>query len=260
MQIHEVTKSSLKEGALSNIGRGFVQGLTGANFARDQVVPDVLDQQTRARAKQLTQAWMNQVKRMQQPTATTKPATAPKPAAATQTPGQPVMLGGKRLDPRNPNDAKVLAAMQSQGKLQEAPAEYTTPSGIIIPAGSKTDSTQSFLQWADSQLTGQVSGTSQTIDMNTVRKNPEAKARLDKILSQIEKDPTDATAVEEYFVVAMQALQQISAEVKQTVGKTSPATTNPLNRIINDQQLQDIKKLIQNPQTADTIKQILGIK
>lgn len=48
--------------------------------------------------------------------ATTAPAT---PA------DEPIFLGGKKLDPKNPNDAKVIATMKSQGKLQEAadPAE-----------------------------------------------------------------------------------------------------------------------------------------
>ena len=32
---------------------------------------------------------------------------------------EPVMLGGKKLDPKNPNDAKVLAQLRAQGKLQE---------------------------------------------------------------------------------------------------------------------------------------------
>lgn len=45
-------------------------------------------------------------------------------------------LGGKPLDPKNPNDARVLAAMAKQG-IKEAP-EYTTPGGIVVPANSKT--------------------------------------------------------------------------------------------------------------------------
>jgi hypothetical protein len=39
-----------------------------------------------------------------------------------RTPGvadEPIYLGGKKLDPKNPNDAKVLATMKSQGKLNE---------------------------------------------------------------------------------------------------------------------------------------------
>jgi hypothetical protein len=36
MQIHEITKRPLREGFLGNVGRGFVQGLTGADFPRQQ--------------------------------------------------------------------------------------------------------------------------------------------------------------------------------------------------------------------------------
>ena len=49
------------------------------------------------------------------PTATPAPAT-PAPTA-TPAPAEPKLnytLGGKKLDPRNPNDAKVIAALQAQ--------------------------------------------------------------------------------------------------------------------------------------------------
>ena len=36
MRIREITKHSIREGALGNIGRGFVQGVTGVDFSRDQ--------------------------------------------------------------------------------------------------------------------------------------------------------------------------------------------------------------------------------
>ena len=36
MRIREITKHSIREGALGNIGRGFVQGVTGVDFPRDQ--------------------------------------------------------------------------------------------------------------------------------------------------------------------------------------------------------------------------------
>lgn len=47
--------------------------------------------------------------------------TGPSPGAAT-TPtvgNQPITMGGKKLDPKNPNDAKVIANMKAQGLLQE---------------------------------------------------------------------------------------------------------------------------------------------
>ena len=61
-----------------------------------------------------------QVAQRQQTTASTPaaPVTAPvmSPTATTKAAPitEPVILGGKKLDPRNPNDAKVLAALQAQ--------------------------------------------------------------------------------------------------------------------------------------------------
>jgi len=60
-----------------------------------------------------------------------KPGTGARMGTAPSTPGgagatapatptdEPIYLGGKKLDPKNPNDAKVLATMKAQGKLNE---------------------------------------------------------------------------------------------------------------------------------------------
>jgi hypothetical protein len=142
------------------------------------------------------------------------PSTTPSAAG-----NQPIMLGGKRLDPKNPNDAKVLAAMKAQGKLQEAPQEYTTPGGIVVPGGTQTDPRSlgivDFEQWADQQLTTQITGTGQKIDLDAVKKDPAVKADLDKVLPQIKQDPTSTAAVEQYFLIAMNGMQQIANAVKQ---------------------------------------------
>jgi hypothetical protein len=86
-------------------------------------------------------------------------ATAPtaKPSLPTAS------LGGKPLDPKNSNDARVLAALAKQG-IKEAP-EYKTPGGIVVPANSKTAQSPAPTQasapkpnrgkikaWIDSQL------------------------------------------------------------------------------------------------------------
>jgi hypothetical protein len=64
-------------------------------------------------------------------------AATPLAGTASAKPSLPTAsLGGKPLDPKNPNDARVLAAMAKQG-IKEAP-EYTTPGGIVVPANSKT--------------------------------------------------------------------------------------------------------------------------
>ena len=59
------------------------------------------------------------------PIAPTPGVKAGKAPSTQAKPGQmsaeelPVMLGGKKLDPNNPNDAKVLAQIKTQGKLKE---------------------------------------------------------------------------------------------------------------------------------------------
>jgi hypothetical protein len=303
MQIHEITKRPLREGFLGNVASGFVQGLTGVDFPRQTSLDRAAteEKETRKLARQLAQKWEKHIQTQKKPA----PAAQAKPSATTQaqpvtpatrspaeiadmkakgfdpatgqriTPGttpsavgtQPIMLGGKRLDPKNPNDAKVLAAMQAQGKLQEAPQEYTTTGGIVVPGGTQTDpkslGTVDFEQWADQQLTTQVSGTGQKIDLDAVKKDPAFKAELDKVLPQIKKDPTNIAAVEMYFLQAMKGMQEIAAQARQSAGidPNAPApSTNPLSKIINNQQLTAIKNLVQNPQTAAVIKQALGIK
>jgi hypothetical protein len=309
MQIHEITRSHLREGVMSsilkaipNVASGFVQGASGVDFPR-QIPQDSLDKATRDRARQLALKWEEKIKtqKNQKPagaaqaksSATTQaqpvtPATRSPAEIADMkakgfdpttgqkiTPGtipsagstQPIMLGGKRLDPKNPNDAKVLAAMQSQGKLEEAPQEYTTPSGVIVPGGTTTDpkslGTVDFEQWADQQLTTQVSGTGQPIDLDAVKKDPAVKSELDKVIPQIKKDPANIAAVEMYFLTAMKGMQRMAAQARQSAGIDPNATApsaNPLSKIINDQQLTAIKNLVQNPQTTAAIKQALGIK
>jgi len=303
MQIHEITKKSLREGLLGNVGRGFVQGLTGIDFPRQTTQGQdlaTLDKATRDLARKFAQQWEKQIKpqKKTQPAPTRSSATTQaQPGTPTTrspaeiadmkakgfdpetgqkiTPGstpsaastQPIMLGGKRLDPKNPNDAKVLAAMQAQGKLQEAPQEYTTPGGVIIPGGTATDPKSlgviDFEQWADKLLTTQVSGTGQPIDLDAVKKIPAVKAELDKVLPQIKKDPGNIAAVEMYFLTAMKGMQRMAAQARQSAGidpNTTGTSTNPLSKIVNDQQLTAIKNLVQNPQTTAAIKQALGIK
>jgi len=59
-------------------------------------------------------------------TALVKQLSASGQGSATQTPttktppAEPVFIGGKKLDPKNPKDAKLIAAANAQGQVQEA--------------------------------------------------------------------------------------------------------------------------------------------
>lgn len=263
--------------ALSNIGKGFVQGFAGVDFPRHI---DSIEKVTRDRARQLALQWKKLItsQKKQQPAtaAQVKPsATDPnwrqdalKSAGATfgQAPAQRPAPGQM--------PASVAASAQGQKMMQaygtpkggvqgikEAPQEYTTPSGVIVPGASPAVPVVDFESWADQQLTTQVSGTGQHIDLDAVKRDPAVKAELDKVLPQIKKDPGNIAAVEMYFLTAMQGMQRLAAQARQNAGVGSKApSTNPLGKIINDQQLTAIKNLAQNPQTASALKQALGIK
>lgn len=296
MQIHEITRSHIQEGivgdikkigsalagkgALGNIGRGFVQGATGTYWNRSSNLdPEVLDQQTRKRARQLAQQWEKKIKSQPKPRAQAsatnqdwrQDALKSTGAAFGQAPATPATRPAPGQMP-----ASVAASAQGQKMMQaygqprggiqgvkEAPEEYTTPSGIVVPGGTKTDPSSlgmvDFEQWADQQLTTQISGTQQTIDLDAIKKDPAIKAELDKVLPQIKKDPNSIAAVEQYFIIAMKAMQK-AAETVREKEQPAPEATNPLSKILNDQQLQGLKNLAQNPQTAAFLKQALGLK
>jgi hypothetical protein len=287
MQIHEITKKRLREGLLSNVGRGFVQGLTGVDFPRAQATDtnaNASEKVTRDRARQFAQQWAKQIKTQKKsaPAAQTKPsATDPNwrqdalksaGAAFGQAPAQRPAPG--QMPASVASSAQGQRMMQAYGTpkggiqgIKEAPQEYTTPGGIVVPGGTTTDPGSSgmvdFEKWADQQLTTQVSGTKQPIDLDAVKRDPAVKAELDKVAPQIKKDPTNLAAVEMYFLTAMKGMQRMAAQARQNAGVDPSATapsTNPLNKIINDQQLTAIKNLAQNPQTTAAIKQALGIK
>ena len=206
---------------------------------RDQAKKDPAVKQYIA---QLAQGWTQEAKKIQTPPAQTAPATTTpnqqpiKPGSTASTPTQPVMLGGKRLDPRNPNDAKVLNAMQAQGKLQEAPQEYTTPAGIVVPGGTKTDNTppatptspaaniaqtdqyqKSFVEWSDARLASKDPVTYQAITMDDVRALPGLGAELAKALQAVvsaRDTPQSAAAIAQYLELAVAGVQAKSQELK----------------------------------------------
>ena len=53
-------------------------------------------------------------------TATPVNPTTPTPTKPVSTINEPIMIGNKKLNPKNPNDAKVLAAMAKQGIKEDA--------------------------------------------------------------------------------------------------------------------------------------------
>ena len=221
-------------------GRGYGAALDQAERAQ---ADRTLQQQTQRQAKKHTQGWINHMKASGiDPAATTA-------ASTTNTATPPAMMGGKRLDPKNPKDAQVLAALQAQGKLNEQDDTNTV--------------TNAFQKWSDSQLTGRVSGTREQLTMDDVRQDAAENAKLDAILGRIAQDPSDARAVEEYFTTAMQAMQKVSAEKRASSGGRRGATAATddkiLPRYMASTQLEELKLLVKNPTAAVQVKRELGI-
>jgi hypothetical protein len=278
MRIREITERKLAEGvwgdikslgktvASKEVGKGFIQGLTGIDSPR-QTTQSTLGQDTRNQARKLAQQWVQQNKTQQksQPAQDNSVATDPnwrqdalKSAGVKFPQAESKQRSKSKTGDKNSNwrqdalksvgaafdlpptprpapgqmPASVAASRQGKLMLQaygkpkggiqdidEAPQEYTTRSGIVIPGGTTTDPKSSgmvdYEQWADQQLTTQISGTRQKIGLDAVKKDPAVKADLDKVLPQIKKDPTNLAAVEMYLLTAMQAMQKMADVIKQ---------------------------------------------
>ena len=132
-----------------------------------------------------------------------------------------------------------------QKKMNEAPQEYTTPGGIVVPGGTRSDQTpgtpakaatsqtdgykQSFLKWSDSQLQSRDSRYN-TITMSDVRKNvPGIQTALDKKLEDVVKargTAQSAEAIKAYLEVAIAGVQARSQELKNTESQGSLAAAS----------------------------------
>ena len=251
MQIHEITCPPLREGflgdlktigstlgskgALSNIGKGFVQGVTGVDFPKQRNTDAALERATQKRARELAQQWEKHIKSQSKP----RPAQAATSATSSNWRQDALKSAGAAFGQAPaarpaPGQMPASVATSAQGqrmmqaygqprggvqRVKEAPQEYTTPSGIVVPGGTRTDPRSlgmvDFERWADQQLTTQITGTGQKIDLDTVKKDPAVKAELDKVLPQIKRDPNSIAAVEQYFLIAMKAMQQLADAVKQ---------------------------------------------
>ena len=172
---------------------------------------------------QLAQSWAQEAKKIQTPPAPTAPnqSTPTTPTSTASTSTIPVIVGGKRLDPKNPNDAQILAAMQAQGKLEEGPArnrraarQQQGNSGT-----AQVDPYQeAFVRWSDAQLASKDPVTYQAITMKDVRdKVPGLKAELDQALQAVvsaRDTPQSATAIAQYLELAVAGVQARSQELK----------------------------------------------
>lgn len=156
---------------------------------------------------QLAQGWTQEAKKIQTPPASTaaNQSVQNTPTSTTDTSTQSATVGGKRLDPNNPKDAQVLAALKAQGKLEENTAQ--------------TDPYQeAFVQWSDARLASKDPVTYQAITMDDVRtKFPDLKTQLDQALQAVvsaRDTPQSAAAIAQYLELAVAGVQAKSQELK----------------------------------------------
>jgi hypothetical protein len=177
----EATQARYQDYAAKQIAQGQQRGYLE--------VPTLADSVAKLKSNKVAQQWINGVvaqwPAVSQQLATTATASAPTATASAPT----ATVAGQRLDPKNPKDAQVLAALARQG-IKEAP-EYTNTGGIVIPSGAKTASqptvapqqntqayADAFEKWIDSQL--------RTTNIEQLKaSDPEVATQLDKILKEI---------------------------------------------------------------------------
>jgi hypothetical protein len=144
-------------------------------------------------------------------TVRTKYPKAPTPGAISE----PIFLGGKKLDPKKPNDAKVIQALQTQGKLHEA--------ATVGPVADQYRT--AFVNWSDGQLATRVPETGATITMAQVRdKIPTLSTKLSASLDQViqtQGTPQQAQAVEEYIKLAVAGVQALAQSSKNGVSAST---------------------------------------
>ena len=201
---------------------------------------------------------------------------------------EPVTIGGQTLDPKNPKDAQILAQMRAQGKLPEPPPTQAKPvepaktgfaavAGPTPPPGGQVRSAvttasknvltgsraQEFRDWANKQLASQVTGTNQTLTLDQVRKaDPAVAQQLAQLLPAILMK-NDTQAMEQYFTIAMQAMQKLAAATRQSAKSrygTAGGAVSPLSTILNPGQIEDLQKMFQDPVKGSAARRHLGIK
>ena len=125
-------------------------------------------------------------------------------------------------------DKAYYTGMRNQkGTVKEAPQEYKTPSGIVVPGGAKTDTApatatteyrDAFIKWAGEKLHTKDPATYQTITLDKVNAT-DIKDELDRALAQVVAtagDPAKNTvAVNNYLTIAVAGVARVSQKLRQ---------------------------------------------
>lgn len=203
MQIHELNKRTLNEvnmlgaggladrakttaktlatqtGAGAALGKAITPGMNqGATDTNKFVQSDWMDLYRATQMNQATQSWINgllkqwkiQARKLSQNSTTTVSAPTPEPTASPVE--EPMYLGGKKLDPKNPKDAEIIKKIQAQN-ITESDERGMNPDTWK----------KQFVAWTDNMLKTRARNTGAEINMDMVRRDPEAQKHLPQLLS-----------------------------------------------------------------------------
>jgi hypothetical protein len=242
-------------------------------------------QQTQQKAKELAQQWGEYLK-SKKPSDRLKSTPTPlkptgqyskKPTGTTtidMKTGKPMdqavsvqeQAGGPTPAELAKYQEKLAAASQTKSGFGALPGQTPPPGGTVKPQSTRTIMTgaraQEFRDWANKQLASRVTGTNQTLTLDQVRKaDPAAAQQLAQLLPAILMK-NDPQATEQYFTIAMQAMQRLSAQIRQSQKstRTTASTVSPLSMILNPGQIEDLQKMFQDPVKGSAAKRTLGIK
>ena len=151
-------------------------------------------------AQQLIRTWSAQWPRLAAnvPAAPLAAPAAPTAPAATQ----PVTIGGQRLDPNDPADARIIAQLRSRGIVNE---QQVSPDPAAYRAA--------FVSWAD-QIVERTIRQSGVIDQ--IKKDSDwaqqFKQAEDTVLASINNAQRNAQAVQAYLTLAVAAARAYQQE------------------------------------------------
>lgn len=205
---------------------------------------------------------------------------------------EPIKIGDQPIDPKDPKYAQLIS------KLPRRPATVTAPptgfsgqnytqdpdtkqwykigtapptGGSVKPQDTRSIMTgtraQEFKDWVNKQLTSPITGTNQQLTLDQVRQaDPKTAQKLAQLLPAILMK-NDINAVEQYLTMAMQAMQQQAAKIKQANQPTTtrgvagaPMSQGVLDRYVDPVTVQKLQSLVQNNSTyAAILKKELGI-
>jgi hypothetical protein len=337
MQIHEITKKQLQEGLFDafkspeKIAAQAAEKLQAQGYGQRKSLPSVQDsvvavQKNPAQQryiKGLVAQWQQSAPKALGPGTTPTTPAKTKTAATPQRSTQPsITIGGKLLtkggdglwhgetgaavtDPAQAD--KIDKAYQDQeyrkkqfqqtAIVREAPAEYTTPSGIVVPGGAKTDQSpatattgyrDAFVKWAGEKLRTVDPATRQTITLDQVN-NTDIKDELDRAIDQVVAsagDPTkNAVAVNNYLTMAVAGVARVSQQLRQdsvygsATNANKPNTSAPLGQAgqgivtqqeirnklsqevrLSNAQFEELKKLAQDPAARAALLKSFGVQ